>query len=277
MRLALGCARKARPNHPSRNLNPARNSMSHHEPTEDRLYRDPELAQFYDLENRWAPDLDYCLRLAGDARSILDLGCGTGRLAARLAEGRSVFGVDPAAAMLEIARDRPGGDGVTWVQADARSVRLERQFDLVVLTGHAFQVFLTDGDQRAVLSTIAAHLALEGRFVFDTRNPVAEEWREWAPEHSKRRFEAPGLGAVEAWNEAAHDAATGIVTYQTHYRIVESGRRYSASSDIRFTDRKPLAAMLHDAGLKVDEWLGDWNGGARGPASRQLIPVGRLR
>ena len=88
------------------------------------------------------------------------------------------------------------------------------------------------------------------------------------------RFEAPGLGAVEAWNEASHDAATGIVTYQTHYRIVESGRRYSASSDIRFTDRKPFTAMLDGAGLKVDKWLGDWNGAACGPASPEFIPVG---
>jgi len=251
--------------------------MPHVEPTEDRLYRDPDLAQFYDLENRWAPDLDYCLRLAEDARSILDLGCGTGQLAARLSEGRQVVGVDPAAAMLEIARQRPGGEHVTWVEADARRVRLERRFDLVVLTGHAFQVFLTGEDQRAVLSTIAEHLAPEGRFIFDTRNPVAEEWREWIPERSGRRFDAPGLGAVEAWNDAVHDAASGIVTYHTHYRIADSGRQYAASSDIRFTDRDSLTDMLNDAGLAVDEWLGDWDGGPCGPASPEFIPIGRLR
>ena len=251
--------------------------MPHVEPMEDRLYRDPDLAQFYDLENRWGPDLDYCLRLAKDARSVLDLGCGTGQLAARLAEGRHVVGVDPAAAMLEIARQRPGGDRVTWVEADARRVRLEQWFDLVVLTGHAFQVFLTNEDQRAVLSTIAEHLAPDGRFIFDTRNPAAEEWLEWLPENSGRRFEARGLGVVEAWNDASHDAASGIVTYQTHYRIADSGRQYSASSDIRFTDRGPLAAMLNEAGLAVDQWLGHWNGGPCGPASPEFIPIGRLR
>ena len=84
--------------------------MSQHPPTEDRLYRDPDLAQFYDLENEWAADLDFCAALAADARAVLDLGCGTGLLAAALAEGRDVVGVDPAAAMLEIARRRPGGD-----------------------------------------------------------------------------------------------------------------------------------------------------------------------
>ena len=59
--------------------------MSDHEPTDDALYRDPDLAQFYDLENRWGPDLDYCQQLAADAGSVLDLGCGTGQLAASLA------------------------------------------------------------------------------------------------------------------------------------------------------------------------------------------------
>ena len=74
---------------------------------DDRLYRDPALAQFYDLENGWAPDLDYCRHLAEDAASILDLGCGTGLFATRMADGRRVVGADPAAAMLEIARNRP--------------------------------------------------------------------------------------------------------------------------------------------------------------------------
>jgi SAM-dependent methyltransferase len=90
-------------------------------------------------------------------------------LATSFVDGRTVFGVDPAAAMLDIARRRPGGDKVAWVHADAQSVRLGRRFDLVLLTGHAFQVFLTGEDQKAVFSTIAAHLAPEGRFIFVAR------------------------------------------------------------------------------------------------------------
>ncbi len=255
--------------------------MSDHEPTDDALYQDPELAQFYDLENGWGPDLEYCQQLAADAGSVLDLGCGTGQLAASLAtsfvDGRVVFGVDPAAAMLEIARQRPGGQKVTWVRSDAQTVRLGRRFDLVVLTGHAFQVFLTDDDQKAVLSTIAAHLAPEGRFIFDARNLAAEAWRDWVPETSERRIEHPGFGAVKAWNDVGHDAATGIVTYQTHYQVVDSGRSFSASSKIRFTAREALAAMLDEVGLEVDERLGNWMGEAYQPTSPEIIPVGRLR
>ncbi len=195
---------------------------------------------------------------------------------ASLGGGRDVVGVDPAAAMLDIARRRPGGGRVSWVEADARDVRLGRRFDVVLLTGHAFQVFLSDDDQRAVRLSIAAHLALGGRFIFDTRNPAVRAWRLWTPEPSKRRLEHPGFGRVEAWNDVAHDAATGIVTYDTHYRIEDSGEHFRASSRIRFTIRAKLAAMLADAGLAVDEWLGDWSGGACGPTSPEIIPLGRL-
>ncbi len=75
---------------------------------DDRLYSDPDLARFYDLDNEWSADLDYCAGMASDARSVLDLGCGTGLLLSRLANGRTAVGVDPAGAMLEVARRRIG-------------------------------------------------------------------------------------------------------------------------------------------------------------------------
>lgn len=243
---------------------------------DDRLYRDPALAQFYDLENGWAPDLDYCRHLAEDAASILDLGCGTGFFATRMADGRRVVGADPAAAMLEIARNRPGGRAVEWLQADARSLRLEERFDLIVMTGHAFQVFLDARDQRAVAATIAHHLAPRGRFIFDSRNPAAEEWREWTPNASRRQLEHPTLGLVEAWNDAAFDPDTGIVTYWTHYRVIGSGEQFSAESQIRFTPQADLAALLTDAGLADESWLGDWQGNPYTPTSLDIIPIGRL-
>jgi len=242
----------------------------------DRLYDDPALARFYDLDNGWGPDLDFCLKLAAGAGSILDLGCGTGRFLARAAQGRRAVGADPAGAMLAIARRRPGGDRVTWVEGDARSLRLGQQFDLIVLTGHAFQVFLTGEDQRAALATIAAHLAPGGRFVLDSRNPAAAEWQEWGPAESHRRIDDPEFGPVEGWNEAAMDTATGIVTYETHYRAEATGRRHSATSRIRFTPQDRLAALIGAAGLAVDDWLGGWDGRPWAPDAPEIIPLGRL-
>lgn len=247
------------------------------DPASDRLYHDPALVRFYDLDNGWGADLDFCLGLAGNARSVLDLGCGTGRFAARLAGSREVAGVDPAAAMLDVARRRPGGDRVAWIEADARTVRLGRRFDLVVLTGHAFQVFLTEADRRAALATIAAHLAPGGRFVFDVRNPLAEEWRQWTPDLSRRLLDDPDLGRVEAWNDVSHDARTGIVTYETRYRALAGGGRWAATSRIGFTGRETLARLMDEAGLVVERWMGDWRGAPFEPASPEIIALGRLQ
>ena len=243
----------------------------------DALYHDPRLADFYDIDNGWADDTRTCLDLARDAASVLDLGCGTGLLAAACAEhGARVMGVDPAPAMLAIARVRPGGDRVTWVEGDGRTIRLDQRFDLIVMTGHAFQCLLTDNDQRATLATIAAHLAPQGRFIFDSRNPSGQEWLEWGPDDSHRVVEHARHGKVESWNDYAYDAATGIVTYGTYYRL-GSGELLAAKSQIRFTPQDHLAKLIAEAGLTVDQWRGDWQGNAYTPDSKEIIPLGRTR
>jgi SAM-dependent methyltransferase len=242
---------------------------------QDRLFEDPELVKFYDAENGWADDTRYCLGLAKQAESVLDLGCGTGLLAAALGGGREVWGVDPAGAMLDVARKRPGGSALTWVEADGRSVRLGRRFDLVVMTGHAFQCLLTDADQRALCKTIAAHLAPGGTFIFDSRNPARQEWREWVPGLSGRVLHDPDLGRITAWNDVSMDWATHIVTYETIYRS-DNGDIQKATSRIRFATHDDIAARIAEAGLKVERWLGDWTGRPWTPQAAEIIPVGRL-
>lgn len=243
----------------------------------DRLYSDPDLVQFYDIENTGGDDFNYCAGFAGNALSVLDLGCGTGQLAAALSQGRSVTGVDPASPMLDVGRGRPGGDKVDWVEGDARTVRLGRRFDLVLLTGHAFQVFLTAEDQSAVLRTIAEHLAADGCFIFDSRNPVAKEWLEWTPQRSERIVLHSNLGAVKSWNDVERDAVTGIVTYSTFYEIPGGNAVLSAESKIAFPAREDLAGMLGEAGLLVEQWLGNWHGEPYVDSAPEIIPIGRLR
>lgn len=242
---------------------------------DDALYRDPLLAQFYDAANGWAADFDYCVRLAEGACSILDLGCGTGELTVALSQNRDVVGVDPAAAMLEIAAMRPGGERVEWVETDARTVSLGRRFDLILLTGHAFQVFLTTEDQRAALATIVAHLAPGGRFIFDSRNPAYRSWENWTKRAGSREIEHPQHGRIEAWNESAYDVATDILTYENGFRVIATGQNLSALAQIRYTAKDELERLIGEAGLAVDRWLGDWEGNAFHPMAKEIIPIGR--
>ena len=107
--------------------------------------------------------------------------------------------------MLAIARARPGGELVQWVAGDARMLRFAKNYELIVMTAHAFRVLLTEADRATVLATIAAHLAPKGRFIFDSRNPACRAWRDWTPEASFRAFNYAGLGPVEGWNGVSHD------------------------------------------------------------------------
>ncbi|MHA1565150.1 MAG: class I SAM-dependent methyltransferase [Alphaproteobacteria bacterium] len=247
----------------------------------DDLYENPDVTQFYDTLNSWhrplgRVDFDYCAALAKGAASVLDLGCGTGELAVELGKNRSVTGVDPAAAMLDIGRQRPGGDHVTWCHADARTVRLDRRFDLVVLTGHAFQVFLTREDQRAALLTIAAHLKPDGVFVFDSRNIALRGPKTQRREDSSHLIDDPELGEIEAWCDSAYDPDMRILSYTNSFLVQKTGKVHSASAKIAYTPREELADLLAEAGLAVDTWFGDWLGTPYDPEAKDMIPVGRL-
>jgi hypothetical protein len=113
----------------------------------------------------------------------LTRGCGTGVLATALARKPDCFlvGVDPAAAMLALVKQRCGAASVSWVLTDARTIRLNRRFELVLLSGHAFQVFLTADDQAAAHATVATHLPPEGRSIVDSCSPTVEAWKRWTP------------------------------------------------------------------------------------------------
>jgi SAM-dependent methyltransferase len=241
------------------------------------LFDRPDMARFYDSAhtsddlNKPRADFDYCANLAEGARSILDLGCGTGELIARLADGRRVAGVDPASAMLNIARERRGSDAVNWVVGDGRDVRIGERFDLVVLTGHAFLVFLSEADRARVLTTIAVHLSPEGRFIFDSRNPHYPAAKSQRRHVSSRRFEQSEMGEIESWNVSEYDEAAGILSYENGYRVSSTGEEFSAPAKIRYTPQPGLAREIEAAGLVVEAWLGDWDGTLFEPLSREII------
>jgi ubiquinone/menaquinone biosynthesis C-methylase UbiE len=110
----------------------------------ERQYTDPRLAAMYDIENSRGPDTDFYLGLAAelDAHRIIDLGCGTGLLTSELAApGRQEGRVDPAPAMLALARRKPAAGRVEWVEGDAAALGIP-EADLLVKTGNVAQVFL---------------------------------------------------------------------------------------------------------------------------------------
>lgn len=202
--------------------------------------------------------------------AILDLGCGTGRLACELARhGHRVTGADPAPVMLDVARHRPGAERVEWIEASAVDLRLEGRYDLVVMTGHVFQVFLEDEEIAAVLGRLRRHLGPGGRAAFETRNPTARIWERWAPE-VPRRIEAAGIGVVESHREVT-SVEGEIVAYEHHMRYGDA-RRVNGNR-MRFVPREKLAGFLAAAEFTDVTLYGDWDRSPPGPERPELIVV----
>jgi len=95
--------------------------------------------------------------------TVLDAGCGTGRVTIELARhGIEVVGVDVDPSMLNEARRR--APDLTWVEADLTELALGRRFDVVVLAGNV-PLFARPGTQTALVNACARHVAAGGALV----------------------------------------------------------------------------------------------------------------
>jgi SAM-dependent methyltransferase len=95
--------------------------------------------------------------------SVLDAGCGTGRVGIELGRrGIEVVGVDIDHRMLGTARDK--APHMEWHVGDLAEIELGRQFDVIVMAGNVM-LFLTPGTERLVLKNLARHLSPDGHIV----------------------------------------------------------------------------------------------------------------
>lgn len=186
---------------------------------------------------------------------IIDVGCGTGELACRLARrGLSVIGVDPAAASLDVARSKLGADRVTWVHGTAADIpaalaahELHRA-DAAVMTGNVAQVFLTDADWLATLGGVHDALATGGHLVFETRVPSFRAWDAWTAD-ATREVMSTVEGRVEAWVHVTDDTPP-FVTFDGVVRF-DDGEEIRSTSTLRFRDRSEIEASVSAAGFVV--------------------------
>lgn len=240
----------------------------------DRLFSDVGLAALYDAFCRGRPDFAFYLPLVMSAKSVLDVGCGTGALlhAAREAghTGR-LCGLDPARGMLEQARRR---SDIEWILGDLATVAWEREFDLAVMTGHAFQVFVEDEELRASLAAIRSALFDGGRFAFETRNPLARGWEAWTPGTAVEIVDDGGV-VVRMTHEVETPGAADVVSFTTTFSSPGWDRPQYSRSTLRFIDADSLPVLLSNAGLLIEEQYGDWDGQPLSETSPEIITVAR--
>ena len=223
----------------------------------DEIFANPRLAEIYDDVDGDRSDLDHYIALVDElgANSVLDIGCGTGSLACRLAAiGLDVVGVDPARASLDVARRKRDAERVRWILGDATTMPT-LVVDVAVMTGNVAQVFIEDRDWLAALSGIHRSVRPGGHLVFETRDPTRRGWEEWTRSATWRRLTIAGQGAVETWVELI-DVTMPLVSFRHTYRFVADGTVLTSDSTLRFRDRDEIEASLAATGFEVKELRG---------------------
>jgi SAM-dependent methyltransferase len=242
----------------------------------DRLFDDVGLAALYDRFCPWDQrgDFDFYLPLVMSAAAVLDVGCGTGALlrgARQAGHAGRLCGLDPAVGMLVQARR---SSDIEWILGDLASVAWGQEFDLVIMTGHAFQVFVDDDELRASLRSIRSALTDDGRFVFETRNPRARAWEAWTPGQAVEVVGPAGVMVAMA-HDVDMPVEGDVVSFTITFTSPSWDRPQLSRSTLRFLDTEALARFLGDADLAVEEQFGDWDRRPLTETSPEIITVAR--
>jgi SAM-dependent methyltransferase len=199
---------------------------------------------------------------------VLDLACGHGRIANRLAErGARVTGLDATPLFLERARAdaEERGVDVDYVEGDMRELPWESRFDRIVNWFTAFGYFDDDEEDRRVLR--AAHRALRpgGRLLIENNN-TAELLGRWQPSVV---LERDGNLMID---RSRFDPVSGRAT--TERVIVRDGKTRRVMFSVRMFVAVELGAWLRDAGFSAVDFF-DRQGEPLTVESRRMVTVAR--
>ncbi|MDP9374094.1 MAG: class I SAM-dependent methyltransferase [Chloroflexota bacterium] len=219
-------------------------------------------------------------RGVGEGGAVLDAGCGTGGYAVELARrGYAVTGLDAAPALVEQARSKAEGAGISVAFAVGDLLRLAptRSFDGVLCRG-VLNDFLGDDERSEAFRSFARSLRADGVLVLDVR--------EWEATARHKREEPVSERVVETEHGLlTFRSATALDPGSQRLRITErhqltgnDGRDRSA--DYHFTMRCWTAEELHRhlsaAGFRNMEYLGDYDEAVPPGASDRLVAVASL-
>jgi len=216
-------------------------------------------ADFYDVyygEKDYAAEVDFILSLAGRfgvrPRSLLDMGCGTGRHMVEFL-GRDVEcdGFDLSTEMLKQAKGRLEGHDVELSQGDLTSFRNDKKYDLVV-SMFAVMGYLVDNDALvAGLRTAREHLNEQGIFIFDgwfgpavlAQKPEARKHEYRDGSRTVTRSVVPSLDPVRQKVRVSYEVSTTDSD--------SAPEIFTEDHDMRFMFVQEVALALDAAGLEL--------------------------
>ena len=185
-----------------------------------RDYRQ-EAAAYYDRFSRPpSDDVDFYRARVTSETTVLELGCGTGRVLVPLVESCGfILGLDHSPAMLTLCRRRLAENGIGSDRAQVETADITnfehtgqtRKFDLIIAPFRVMQNLETDKEITALMRCIKQHLAREGEAILNTFNPVG------GPDEVKAFWNSRN-GRKPTWSKMDGDDTVTMTEVCTSYR-----------------------------------------------------------
>ncbi len=153
---------------------------------------------------------------------------------------------------MEVARRKPHGKKIEWVESFAQTYRSNLRFDLITMTGHAFQVLLDDSDIMATLRVMRKHLKQNGYAVFESRNPLINWVSQWNYEMVLEH-----RGKIIRESRRFIKLQNGRMTFELHYKFPDES--FVSRSVLRFLSRNEIEDRVAASGLRVEKVFGGWH------------------
>jgi len=247
------------------------------------------IAELYELEYL---DFDEDLPLYEDlaARTgspILDVGCGTGRVAFALAQaGFQVTGIDESEEMLRRAQrhldaNRPLATRVTLHQESAVAFRSDTPFRLAIMAVNTFGHFLTQQVQLKVLRNMRRYLSPGGILVLDMTppDPLTLGHSDGTLRLQWEKLDAQTGHVVQKWVTYSADHSLQMCYYTLVYDVIDADgivRRSTVQMPLRYTFRFEAELLLEIAGFAVEQVFGSYQLDGYDSDSERMIFVAQV-
>ena len=269
------------------NIELDRNTLAIPERNASQPWADPGIAELYDLFP-FDTDLPLYRDLAQEAEGpVLELACGTGRVAIPLAEaGVEVTGIDSSQHMLAIARRKlralpfQVARRLQLAEGDMRWFHSSRHFRLAIVATKSFGYLLEDNDQLRALAAIRRHLRPGGMVVLDLLNPSPEWWARATVlplQDLFRGFPERDLAVSRSEWVLDTDETRRIRVTRSVYEIRRGGTTEFRTVDwpFRYTDRRQAEELLAAAGFATTDVFGGYDREPYDAESPTLLIVAR--
>lgn len=245
------------------------------------------IARVYDGEyGGMTADVDFYLRTLADERvrgPVLELGCGTGRVAIPVAvAGHRVTGVDLSEAMLRRARRRRRALSpevairVRFSRQDMRTFAFPRRFSAAIVAFSTFNLLATASDRRECLERLADALEPGATLIMDLATPRPEICGPGACATSSRFMLPPWGHVVEKVVEQRHlpERNAFEIRYDYAVRRFTDGKlvdRLAVVFELARVERSEVELALYETGFDVDGVAGDYRGTRFRPEHPRMI------